>query len=597
MAGDTLRQRLVGARNPPGRWWFAIRAAFCLAAPVAIGWSLGDTGAGLTATIGGFTALYGSNRPYASRAGFLAVIALGFACAVALGDWAAAVPWLGVLAVAVIAMIATLLCNALAVGPPGAFMFVLACAAGTGVAAAHVPAWRVGLLVLAGGVLPWVVHMAGALRGPRRPERAAVSAAAVAVRGYLGAIGTSDEASARHTAAAALHRSWVILVNFQPARLTPGPTLRRLRAVNLDLHTIFADAMAASADGRPVDKSLLERATQLADTDRLGPRPRLDRIPLGRPGPNLLIRQALLPRSGQMVVVARVGVAVLISGGVASLFGIERGYWAMAAAVLVLHQGFDRRRTMRRGIERSLGTWVGLVVAGPLLAVHPQGLWLAGILALLQFTIEMLVIPVYAVAVIFITPAALLIASGGRAVDDVAALLLDRGLDTLIGAAIAIAVYLASARRGDVVKLSEAIAATLESTANVAPHLAAAHVTTPDALTARRNLQLRAFELQPAYQAATAASPHRRAIAERLWPALAATEDLAYRTLAMCWAAERQPVSDQKPWPPTEIDRFQLAATGLADAVRTGTAPRQLAPLPTHGADELALVRDCLVNH
>jgi uncharacterized membrane protein YccC len=435
--------------------------------------------------------------------------------------------------------------------------------------------------------------MAGALRGVRRPEKAVVSAAAEAVRRYLDAIGTSDEASARHVAAAALHRSWVILVNFQPARLPPDPTLRRLRAVNRDLHATFADAMAASADNRPVDKASLERVTQLADTSRLAPRPRIDRIPLGRPGPRQLLRQAMEPKSGQLVVVARVGIAVLIAGGIASLLGVERSYWAMAAAVLVLHQGFDRRRTLRRGVERSIGTWVGLVLAGILLAMHPQGLWLAGVLALLQFTIEMLVIPVYAVAAVFITPAALLIASAGHPVADVVGFSLARGIDTLIGAAVAIGVYLATARRHDVVKLSGAVAQTLDSAAGVAPHLAAAKVTTPAALAARRDLQLRAFELQQAYQAAVAASPRQRATAEALWPVVAATEDFAYRTLAMCWTCERRP-EGEKPWPRTEVDRFQAVTTQLADAVRTGTPPAGAEPLPIHASAELAQLRDSL---
>jgi len=596
MAGDRLRRRLVVAKNPPGRWWFSARAALCLAAPVAIGWALGDTTAGLTATIGGFTALYGSNRPYVSRSVHLAVVATGFAAAVALGDWAAGVPWLGVLAVSVIAMVATLLCNALATGPPGAYMFVLACAAGTGAATAHVPSWRIGLLVLGGGALAWIVHMAGALRGMRRPEKAVVSAAAEAVRRYVDAIGTPDEASTRHIAAQALHRSWVILVNFQPAGVAPGPTLRRLRAVNRDLHVIFAGAMASAAENRPLDKASLERIARLADTNRLAPRARVEGIPLGRPGPSLLIRQAVRPRSGQLLVVVRVGIAVLIAGGIAALLGIDRSYWAMAAAVLVLHQGFDRRRTLRRGIERSIGTWVGLVLAGLLLAMNPHGLWLAGILALLQFTVEMLVIPIYAVAAVFITPAALLIAAGGHPVGDVADLLLVRGVDTLIGAVVAIGVYLVTARRHDVVKLSEAVAQTLDSAAGVAPHLAAATVTTPEALAARRDLQLRAFELQQAYQAADAGSRRMRAAAEELWPAVVATADFAYRTLAMCWACEQQSAdtAGETSWSRTELERFCGVTASLAGAVRTGTQPQDLDPMPVHGFAELALVRDCL---
>jgi uncharacterized membrane protein YccC len=307
----------------------------------------------------------------------------------------------------------------------------------------------------------------------------------------------------------------------------------------------------------------------------------------------VLIRQAMRPRSGQLLVVVRVGIAALISGGVASLLGLERGYWAMAAAVLVLHQGFDRRRTLRRGIERSVGTWLGLLLAGVLLAMNLQGLWLAGVLALLQFTIEMLVIPIYAVAAVFITPTALLIAAGGQPVGDVMDLLLARGIDTLIGAVVAIGVYLATARSRDVVELSEAVAQTLESAARVAPHLASAEVTTPEALAARRDLQLRAFELQQAYQAVAAGSRRLRAAAEGLWPAIAATANFAYRTLAMCWAAEHQ-ASDQTRWSQTELDRFRCAIVGLADAVRTGTEPQNVDQLPTHGGAELAMVRHCL---
>ena len=578
MAGDKLR-RLMVAKNPPGRWWIAARSTLCLALPVVIGWALGDTPAGLIASIGGFTALYGGSRPYASRAGHLAVVAVGFAIAVAVGDWAARLPWLGVLAVSVIAMVATLLCNALAVGPPGAFMFVLACAVGVGVASQHVSPWRVGLLVLGGGVLAWVVHMAGVVRGFRRPERAAVEAAASAVVRYLDAIGTSEETAARRDAAHALHRAWVTLVNFQPAAVPASPTLQRLRIANRRLHLLFADAMSAAAAGRPADPQWAEQAEQLASAEDMSARTGI-RIPLGGPSVARLLRQSVRPRSGQLRVVARVGVAVLIAGGVASLLGVDRAYWAMATAVLVLHQGFDRRRTLRRGIERSIGTWVGLVLAGVLLAIHPQGLWLAAILALLQFLIEMLVIPFYAAATVFITAAALLIGSGGRPVADISDLLLTRGIDTLIGAAVAVVVYLATERGHDFVKLSEIVAQALESVEAVAQYLVADAVTGPEAFTARRDLQLRALELQQAYQAAVAGSPRRRDVAEQLWPLVAATEDTSYRLLAMCWAREQGADSRiGKQWATVELDRVEEVAADLARAVRTGQ--------PVHDAESL----------
>ncbi len=87
----------------------------------------------------------------------------------------------------------------------------------------------------------------------------------------------------------------------------------------------------------------------------------------------------------------RVGVGAVLAGAAAMALGVDHAYWAMSAAVLVLHQGSDRSRTLRRGAERLLGTWVGLGLAGLILSLHPHDLWLVLLLALLNFTIEVLV--------------------------------------------------------------------------------------------------------------------------------------------------------------------------------------------------------------
>src|SRR6185312_7061468 len=196
-------RRLFAINPVQDRLPFALRAAFCVAVPVLIGWAAGDIAAGLMTTIGAFTSLYGSERPYLNRGVHLGVIAICFTLAVALGNWAAAVPWAGVLTVSLIAMAAVLVCNALSVGPPGAYMFVLACAAGIGISAEHVAPWHVVLLVAAGGAFSWLVHMSGAVLDFRGPEKSAVSSAGQAVAQYLDAMGSTGEESARRKAAAA----------------------------------------------------------------------------------------------------------------------------------------------------------------------------------------------------------------------------------------------------------------------------------------------------------------------------------------------------------------------------------------------------------
>ena len=528
------------------------------------------------ATIGAFTSLYGSGRPYANRGVHLGVIAVGFSLAVALGNWAAQIPWVGVLTVSMIAMLAVLVCNALAVGPPGAYMFVLACAAGIGVAAEHLSSWHIGLLVAAGGAFSWLVHMSGALINFRGPEKAAVGAAADGVAKYLDAIGSSDEDSSRRKAATALNHSWNVLVTFQPVNPRPNSTLRQLRVNNHELHVLFARAMSAAADHKPLTEAVMRRAHRLVF---LAGRPAtfdgetdVDEMPLGRPSPWDLLRDALIPGSPTLYVIARTGIAVAVAGFVASALGVEHAYWAMSAAVLVLHQGFEWVRTLQRGFERMVGTLVGLVLAGAVLTLHPQGLLLVLVVATLQFTIEMLIVRNYALAAVFITPTALTIASGGHP-HDVGDLLFARGMDTMIGCAVALAVYLVIKRRQKPGHVPEAVVRVLGAIAETARHLALGAVTTVAARAARRDLQIRAIAMLPAYEAGIGGTAQERASAERMWPAIAATEQLAYRTLESCWATER-------------IGSAEAARSVGSDAVRAGRRrPVHRRPQRTGGGD------------
>ncbi|CQD04684.1 Inner membrane protein YccS [Mycolicibacterium conceptionense] len=313
---------------------------------------------------------------------------------------------------------------------------------------------------------------------------------------------------------------------------------------------LFAEAMRAADTGEPLayDGVALARHLATLPADAVTDEHGAERIPLGRPSALRLLHRALTPGSVSLQLAARVGVAVAISGVIAVLISqaltMTHAYWAMAAAVLMLHQGFDWQRTVARGAERTLGTWLGLGVAGAILALHPQGLWLALVIGALQFAIEMYVVRNYTLAVVFITPAALTIASGGQPIDNLGELLLTRGSDTLIGCAVALAVYWATQRLRHPTGLHTAITATLDAVTATLPHLAADDATSAAARTARRDLQLRAMELLPAYDASIGGSAAQRVGAERMWPTVVATEQLAYRTLAACWGAERDRDTD-----------------------------------------------------
>ncbi|MGW1090194.1 FUSC family protein [Streptomyces sp. NPDC002596] len=573
--------------------------------PVVTGWAASDTAAGLMATIGGFTALYGSALPYLYRARRLALIAASLAFAVGTGIWAAAVVWVGVLVVVLIAMAATLLCNALAVGPPGAYMIALACAVGTAMHAEHLPPWHTGLLVLAGGGFAWLVHMSGALLWLRGPEKSAVAAAGDAVARFAEAVGTPQQDTARHWAALAMHESWAALISYQPACITPDKTLSRLRQLNRELHLIFADAMRAAARDAPMDPAVPDRARRLAaqaqHPSSAGAVAGQEEIPLGGPGPLDLVRQAVTAGSAQLLVTLRVGAAALAAGVIGAVLSLDHAYWAIAAAVLMLHQGSDWVRTMQRGLERLVGTWVGLILALGVLTAYPTGLWLALTVVLLQFAIEMFVVRNYALAVIFITTLALTIVSGGQRVPELGGLLLARGVDTAIGCAVALAVFLVTMRAA--ARIPAAINRTLEAVGAVSDHLAESAVTTPGARAARRDLQMKAIGALQAWDAGVNSSVARRRDAELMWPTVVATQRLAYRMLSACWALEQVGSGSEAA---RRVSRSLFSAHGdeqlhqtlaaLADAIRTGTAPAPLGEVPSFLSTELLTLHESLVQ-
>jgi uncharacterized membrane protein YccC len=590
---------------PAGRVWFSLRAAVCMGAPILTGWLAGDTSAGLMASIGGFAALYGSGRPYLSRALQLALIALAFALCVGIGIWVAPLGWAVVIAVAAIAMVATWLSNALQIGPPGAYMFTLACAAGTAMPAAHIGPIGAAVLVLSGGAFAWLVHMAGALFSFRGPERSAVSSAGGAVIGYIKSIGTAEEGPARYRAAFALHRAWTTLVNHQPSQVAADGPIARLRALNREFHLRFAEAMADASRHQAPPAHLIEDLrkfiAQVRDPRNL-PVLSGNAIPLGHPSAGAAMLEALQPGSNSMRVVVRVGVAAVLVGALGAIFHFERAYWAVAATVLMLHQGFDWLRMLQRSIERLLGTWIGLLLAGAILVLHPQGLWLVATIMALQFTIEMIVMRNYALAVVFITGSALTIAGGGHPVDSPASYLWARGIDTLMGCAVAILVFRLIPPRSTARHIPEQLVRVLRAVADTTGHLAHGEVTVPDARRSRRELQLASFALTHAYDDSLVASRAQRFAAEEWWPAIAAVERLAYRTLSTCWALEQlggvaARESAASMFVNDGAARVREAIDGFVAAILTGSALPALPALPHVLETELVDLRECLLRY
>src|SRR5690606_19571114 len=178
---------------------------------------------------------------------------------------------------------------------------------------------------------------------------------------------------------------------------------------------------------------------------------------------------------------------------------------------------------------------------------------------------------------------------------------LARGVDTLAGCVVALLVFRLIPPRASTARIPEQLVHALRAVDAVVVHLVAGTVTTTDARHARRQLQHASFALAQAHEESLAASRGRRRAAEHSWPAIAATERLAYRTLSACWALERRDTDaarDDAAAMPSAGDgaRVRQALDVLADAVRDGGTPAPLAAMPQMFESELRNLRECLVR-
>lgn len=141
---------------------------------------------------------------------------------------------------------------------------------------------------------------------------------------------------------------------------------------------------------------------------------------------------------------ASVAVAAALAGTVAAAAGWGHPAWAVMGAAAVL-QGAHVRHMGVRALQRAAGTAAGVAIALPLLGAHLPFWAVAALVVLLQTVTELVVARHYGIAMLTITPMALLMTSLGAPLDP-ARLALDRALDTAAGALVGLGVAVLAAR-------------------------------------------------------------------------------------------------------------------------------------------------------
>lgn len=128
-----------------------------------------------------------------------------------------------------------------------------------------------------------------------------------------------------------------------------------------------------------------------------------------------------------------IGAFVGISLALAQALHLQKAYWVPVSCLAVI-QGMSLRAVWNRQLQRIIGTGIGLLVAWTLLMLPLDAWRMCGVMIVLTFIVETMVVRHYGLATVFITPLTILLAEaatlGHGSVGD---LMQARFMDTLLG--------------------------------------------------------------------------------------------------------------------------------------------------------------------
>jgi hypothetical protein len=132
------------------------------------------------------------------------------------------------------------------------------------------------------------------------------------------------------------------------------------------------------------------------------------------------------------------GFFICISLAVAFALKFENPYWVPISCLAVM-QGSSSKHTWKRGLQRIVGTLLGLGITWFIVAAAPTPLFIVISIILLQMIVEFFIVRNYAIAIIFITILTIFLAEpGGKIFLHKEQIFLARLLDILMGSMIGI---------------------------------------------------------------------------------------------------------------------------------------------------------------
>lgn len=593
MYKNIIKQAFKLNKNPIP-WEKAVSAAICGGFPVLIGLLLNQVRFGLLGAIGGFTYLYVFNEPYAQRVKKIFFIAIGITLSVGLGTLVAPYPALIILIVGLIGTIATFIFGILKIPGPAAVFFVLSFTMTTGIKIdqSEIPIF-IGV-VFASSIFSWMVSMIGYFFNPHEPELKKIKGLYLVLAEFAEAVGNEDISDIRNRTVNALRESEEILaIGYIPWKVSF--MFNRLFLLNKHANKIFLEMLELHSNSiSKLPKELIEMVRKLGmginlkDEETINienPARELDEsynklleiiydieaimnIPLEYIGksieiskPSLTTRfiKAINKDSIVFVNSIRYGIVLSISAIVAFNFPFTRPYWITLSCAAVMC-GSTIMATFHRAIQRSVGTVIGILVAMVILSFQPEGYMIVVVNMCLTALIELSISKNYALAAVFITPNAMLIAENSTQIHNTGYFATARITDIVVGSAIGLIGTYIIGRKSASSRLPDLMAKLLHSHSRVLVFLASNN-NENDTTLIKEKMEIDFMNFKMAYNTALGEIPNNEEVLEMMWPAFYSLEHISYLLNQYCMEKGQLKLSDE------ELSQFILIYETIANDI------------------------------
>lgn len=551
---------VVNNRSVP--WGRAIGAAFAMATPILVGLLINQFHLGIIAGLGGFAYLYVFKTPYALQSKKMLFVGASLVLSALLGSLAAPYPIAISIIMGLIAAFMIFIFNALKFIGPSALFFVLVFAISADME--HVnfldALARAGLVSL-GAILSWLIAMCGFLISPHQPEMQSLYKSYTQLINLSKSVGTDDFQKQKYLTMAVLKETEETLSAGQ-LPWSPSETYTRLLHLAYESNEYLlylGNHYANSSKSLPPEViKVLEEITHsikcklktptvyteivledLSLQKRLQNMQKALKNPINSLKPltinyNYKVIDILLnafdPNSLVLVTAFRFGIITTVSALIGYAFDFTRSYWISLSCVAVM-SGASMVATYYRAIQRSIGTIIGVIIASIILYFGPSNYALVLFIFFFTLLTELYIVKNYGLAIIFITPNAVLLAT--TLTPEHFSFLHFSGIrimDVLIGSAIGLIGVIITSKGSASNRIPKIVMRTLRDQSQMllllfSPPKASSELQIQARLT---KMKTNLSNLTALYTAAIGEIPKNKPLIEYYWPLIHSIEKLAF---------------------------------------------------------------------